>query len=182
MPFNTFLERFAIGIAAASGLLTAACISGMPTASCTALAETYARAILAFGGTGLLALLLATLAIVMPSWASWAEYLSERAESKQRGWQFFSAIVSFQSGLRPAIIWGGLLIITFGFVSSSFSASYNLRAATKHCYFGTDAELAARLHDRIEQATPFDWAFFNQSPMHMPTKAGDTAKGKLHTR
>ena len=173
MQFNTFLERFAIGIAAASGLLTAACISGMPTASCTALAETYARAILAFGGTGLLALLLAMLAIVMPSWA---KYLSERAESKQRGWKFFATIDSFQSGLRPVVTWGGLLMITFGFVSGSFSASYNLRAATKHCYFGTDAELAARLHDRIEQATPFDWALFNQSPMHMPTKAGDMAK------
>jgi hypothetical protein len=176
MPFNTFLERFAIGIAAASGLLTAACISGMPTASCTALAETYARAILAFGGAGLLALLLAALAIVMPSWASWDKYLSERAESNRSGSQIFAAINSCQSGFRPAVIWGLLLMTTFGFVSGSLSASYNLRAATKHCYFGTDAELAARLHDRIELSTVFDWGLFNQSPMHMPTKAGDTAK------
>jgi len=57
----------------------------------------------------------------------------------------------------------------------SFSAAYNLRAATKHCYFGTKAELEDRLHDRIDLTTPLDWKLFNQSPLHMPTKADDTA-------
>jgi len=49
MPFNTFLERFAIGIAAASGLLTTACITGMPTAICTALGVGLGAADVRFG-------------------------------------------------------------------------------------------------------------------------------------
>lgn len=40
-----FFERVTIGVAAADGLLTAACITGLPAASCTALVETYVRAI-----------------------------------------------------------------------------------------------------------------------------------------
>jgi|SRR5262245_33813792 len=97
MPFNTFLERFAIGISAASGLLTAACITGMPTPYAR-LWRRHMPGQSSFLRTGLLALLLAALAIVMPSWASWAKYLSERAESNRRGWQIFAALNSFQSG------------------------------------------------------------------------------------
>jgi hypothetical protein len=56
MDFD-FLERLAIGVAAAGGLVMAACISGLPSASCAALAETYARAISVFGVTAIIALL-----------------------------------------------------------------------------------------------------------------------------
>lgn len=63
MDFD-FLERLAIGVAAAGGLVMAACISGLPSASCTALVETYSKAIGFFGFSALSALVgLATLIV-----------------------------------------------------------------------------------------------------------------------
>ena len=52
-----FVDRLAIGVAAAGGLVMAACISGLPSASCTALAETCAKAIGFFGVSAFVALL-----------------------------------------------------------------------------------------------------------------------------
>jgi hypothetical protein len=47
-------ERTLIGIAASSVLVAAACISGLPSTSCVALAETYGRTINYFGITALI--------------------------------------------------------------------------------------------------------------------------------
>jgi len=50
-------ERIVIGLGAASGLITAACISGLPSVSCTSLAQTHTLSIICFGSTALGALL-----------------------------------------------------------------------------------------------------------------------------
>src|SRR5215475_12329244 len=44
-----------------------------------------------------------------------------------------------------------LLVVTM-FVSSIFATDANLSSSIEHCYHGTDAELLARLHQRIPQS------------------------------
>lgn len=53
----------------------------------------------------------------------------------------------------------GLLVIAFYFfVAGAFTSVFNLQESTKQCLFGSDAELSARVHQRIKLAGPFDWA------------------------
>jgi hypothetical protein len=52
-------KKIAYGIAGVSGLLLAACVSGMPAVTCTAMAELYGRSITNFGGAGLFAIVVA---------------------------------------------------------------------------------------------------------------------------
>jgi len=148
MPYITFLERVSVGIAAASGLLTAACISGMPTASCTALADTYGSAIVLFGLTALLALFTAACLIAMPLVVD--RNINKRAKRDAgRNW----AVRLCYAGISIT-----LLGSVYFFYSTSISGAHNLLAAMQHCYFGTDAELAERLHKRIElQMTIHDY-------------------------
>ena len=44
-----FSEHIAVGLIASGGLLSAACISALPSAQCKAMAEAYFEAIIAFG-------------------------------------------------------------------------------------------------------------------------------------
>ena len=52
-PLYGYSSRIAVGLAAAGGLMCAACISGLPTATCKALAQLYGTAIGSFGAAGL---------------------------------------------------------------------------------------------------------------------------------
>jgi hypothetical protein len=136
-----FLERLAIGVAAAGGLVMAACISGLPSASCTALAETYSKAIGIFGSSAFSALLgLAVLIVAQQT------FLRLRLST---GYRFLG--------------YGFLLGAFYFFVAGAIASGGNLREATKQCFFGSDAELSARIHQQIKLAGPFDWAmFFNR--------------------
>lgn len=55
--------QIGLGIAASGGLLVAACVTALPTASCAALAEVYLRAIHWFGATAIMAAVLIFFAI-----------------------------------------------------------------------------------------------------------------------
>jgi MFS family permease len=136
-------ERIAIGIAAASGLLTAACISGLPSVQCTALAETYARAIGSFGSAALDALL-----------ASVALILFEKFERyRVLRWPFC------------ALGFGLLSLATYLFIAGALAGALNLKAATKHCYFNSDPE---RAKQQIKLVGTDDWQIIFYKPWKDP--------------
>jgi hypothetical protein len=51
------IERVMLGITAASGLVVAGCLSGLLSAMCTAMVETYTKVISSFGAGGLAAMI-----------------------------------------------------------------------------------------------------------------------------
>ena len=51
-PFHDYSSRIAAGLAAAGGLLCAACVSGLPAVQCKALANLYGTEIELFGTAG----------------------------------------------------------------------------------------------------------------------------------
>ena len=140
-------ERFGIGIAVASGLVMAACISGLPAMSCTALAEAYAKAVNNFGLTAFGSLLtLASMLLFRPRIAR-----LKRTKTDDRS-------------DRPFLIYGyrvtiycSLAITTYLFIGSRFAGADNLQAATEYCFFGKDAELALRVAERVKLEGPFSW-------------------------
>lgn len=110
------VEKTLIGIAASSGLVMAACLSGLPSTTCTALAEAYGRAIVSFGAAALLPLALVVGGIFLP---------------RSR--------------------WGFAVAAGIFFLVNVFVAAQNLALSVKHCFIaGSEAELASRLHSRIE--------------------------------
>lgn len=132
-------ERIAIGIAAAAGLITAAAISGLPSTSCAALAETYARAITFFGLSASSALLAAGSFAVAPKIAKGLS----RARLHRAIWRalgYFSLALAFY--LFPAAV---------------FCSQYNLRVSVQHCYIGSDVDVTSRLHQRLKLAGVFEW-------------------------
>jgi len=153
MQIYKFLERTSTGIAVASGLLTAACISGMPTASCTALAETYGRAIVGFGTTALLGLFIVGIGIISPPALSYFRERKKQMRSRVGRINLLFQPQTWLYAIAPTLVVASTLL----FAGSSLSASDNLKTAIEHCYFGTDAELAHRLHERIALTGPFDW-------------------------
>ena len=114
-------ERLLFGIAASGGLVMAASIGGLPSATCAALAETYARAINGFGGLAVLSLL---------------------------------AVAAIKASFSSSVLVGFIIVLALLTIASS---NQNLHASILHCYIGSDAEIAARLHQRIELAGPFSF-------------------------
>ena len=114
-------------MAAASGIVLNACLSGLPSTQCTALAQTYDYTIHGFGAVAL-----------------------------------FSLIFLFLTQLGPVsrrpypIIWTLTILVMVFFLAAASSTGQNLRTAVEHCYIGTDAELSARPHERVNLLGPFD--------------------------
>lgn len=122
----------AIGISTASAIITAACISALPSASCAAMGETYGLAIGLFGMAGL------SSAVAFGSIEILAIRESDRAI---RSFQLFflgSAYLLFLTGL--------------------LTGSWNIRVATMHCLFGPDS--VTRLHDEIPLSGSWFWSTF----------------------
>src|SRR5438874_12223168 len=55
------------------------------------------------------------------------------------------------------------LLLLMLFLTTLAGAS-NLRTSVRHCYFGTDAEIAARLHQRVDLIDPFAVHKFRSLP------------------
>jgi hypothetical protein len=110
-------DRVLIGLAASSGIVLAACVSGLPSTNCTALVQTYNQAIHGFGSVAVLSLL-------------------------------FILIGSMPR--RPYLIWTLAIGAIANFVLAFGASAQNLRLAVDHCYIGTDEELHARRHQRID--------------------------------
>jgi hypothetical protein len=132
------LERIAIGILAADGLVTAACISALPSAPCAAIAETYLRSIEDFGvGAIWSALTVATM-------------ISLQSDSD----------TSLARWFRKAFSAGRFIMLFYcvwGFWGASVTGTYNLRTATSFCFVGSDAELVSHRHKRIQLLDADRW-------------------------
>lgn len=148
-------ERFVIGIAAASALIVAACISGLPSASCAALVETYGRAISFFGATAFGALLTLTYQLI----ARWRISILEDMS------QNFPSSRSIRLLIYGYLVIGyvSLAMTIYLFVASSFAGFDNLFIATRHCSIGSDTEVASRAHQQIRLYGIFDWFKYNPS-------------------
>lgn len=75
-------ERLLVGMLAINGLIVVACVSGLPSSSCAAMAETYDRAVVYFGSAGVMAFLgLAGFLIHAPRWRLnlWISYIAAAA-------------------------------------------------------------------------------------------------------
>jgi hypothetical protein len=106
-------ERIALGLAAGSALIAAACIGGLPSASsCFALVETYARAVDVFGGVSLGA-------IVGLLMLAWMRQASQREAVGTR-----------------RVMYVFLIAVSYVFVMGALSARHNLVTASKHCFEG----------------------------------------------
>lgn len=141
--FLKFAERLGLGIAAAGGLVVTACISGLPSASCAAMAATYERAIGMFGLTALLALSANLIASL------WSTTLLSAS---------LSSIFPLVGRAAIAIPVGIPLVaaVTFLYLGA-VAGTHNLQISVKHCLVGTDAEIASRVHTPITLLGPFDW-------------------------
>jgi len=135
------LVGIALGLGVASGLIIAAALSGLMQASCPALVETYARAKLYFAVAALIALLAAGTFIV-----------SRYARGMRACWSCIGIGIGF------------LIAASCYFAVSVLASQYNLRAATIHCFEGSDAKVASRLHERLRLAGPFDWRMYFGQP------------------
>lgn len=141
------MERFAYGIAAASALVMAACLSGMPSTTCAAMAETYQRAIGGFGGAALAAVGMALYTTTIAPWIMRHIYHNEKPPA-------------WRNPLVNAVL---VLLVGGYFMTYAFASVYNLNLATGHCYIGEDADIAARLHRRIELAGPFSSVIYRHA-------------------
>ena len=122
-------EQLSIGMAAASALIVVACLSGLPSASCTAIAETYLLAITGFG-TSAFSGIWAFMIIVRRPVHSYSDLLANRT----------------------------FLIAAFViFLMSTMSGIHNLKIATQQCFFGESIQFQARQHERIALIDPFDF-------------------------
>src|ERR1700741_1637388 len=136
------IERIGLSIAAASGLVMAACISALPAATCAAIAETYGRAISYFGGAAVFAMM----AVV----AVWTERTAP-ANPSVVVWGYFIAQRRFTSVV--------FLLGVMMFAGAIGSSILNLRKATKFCLMGPQA--ASHAHTRIPLHNPINfWASF----------------------
>jgi hypothetical protein len=139
-------ERIAIGIAAASGLITAACISGLPSTSCTALVQTYTFSVVCFGSTALGALLSLLYIYICRPRISFVKNNSKKIMGAQL------LIKCYRGALYCSVA-----ITSYLFAASSFVSTQNLKDATSQCFDGSDVELAQRVHQKIKLESPFEW-------------------------
>jgi hypothetical protein len=143
MTFHGLIERFVLALAAASGLITAAAISGLPSAQCAALADTYGVAILSFGVIAICCLLAAAaLTMVESEHVIW-KIPKRSARMVSRVWIVFGTLIFLYS--------------LYHFIFSAQTGQQNLRRAIQHCLVGTEAELAARRNQRIEMLNSSNW-------------------------
>ena len=132
------LNRAAIGMTAACILIVAASTSALPGVSCTAMAETYGRAITYFGFTALYT-------------ASSAVFLGrERLKPLNFLWTA-TYIILFLAGFVL-------------FSTAILATNYNLKMATKHCYIGTPDQLKFKAHERIPLAAQWDVSMWRSLP------------------
>jgi len=130
-----YLGKLSIGMVVACGLIVAGSLTAFPSASCTAIAETYARAINDFGGAAFL-----TVPFVVVG-------------NEQRR----------QGGLFDRIVLGvATLIGVLAFIGAIGAGLHNLRASFDHCYIGSSAQIDERRHTRITLVDPFD--VFTKNP------------------
>jgi hypothetical protein len=142
-------ERTLLGLAASSALIVAACLSGLPSTSCAALAQTCGMAIDWFGVVAVVSLIMAGL---LP------------ALGRVRA--LFG--VDWRSHSQLVVDWPVAILVVFSFLVCAGTSMSNLRISTKHCLIGTETEIPSRLHEqiplysiwRMEQWThpvPVDW-------------------------
>src|SRR5690242_6565791 len=111
-------ERVAFGTSAASGLIVVACLSALPAATCTAIAQTYYFAILVFGQTALQGLIAA---IISPSLLT------------------HDGRLSFFSICRGSFVMGVIAATVYWFVGGVAAGQENLSHATRQCFVGNSA-------------------------------------------
>src|SRR5262245_45551224 len=120
---NDVFERILFTIAAASGVVTAACISGLTQASCAAMVETYGRATILFGLVACMAILGALSSVVSSRFLQIVHGIG------------LQKIFSRHLKVTTAII---SIFAVYFFVAAIFTSAYNLPIATMHCFVGTD--------------------------------------------
>lgn len=121
-------DRVAFGIAGISAIIVAASISALPAASCTAIAETYGRAITDFGVAAVFAL------------CSQVFVPTDAASSKSGRWFQHIWRVSDRLMLLVACLLLALAILT---------STQNLKSSVRFCFVGTTSELAIRSHQHL---------------------------------
>lgn len=130
MKKSVFGNTVATGIATVSGVITAACVSALPSAYCAAMGESYAKAIFAFG-----------VAALSGVFSIFFYHFGNESEA-----------VMPSIGQRLFAVIGGVFLML-----AVLSSSYNIKAATIHCLVGADADMTARLHSKIPTAGMFDF-------------------------
>lgn len=126
------IERALIGISASSALISAACISGLPSAQCTSLAQTYYLAIKGFGATSLSSILILLAFNFFPA-------------ENNSGYRIRLSFITFVVGL------------CFVFVGALISGARNIQIAVNYCLAGPENEMTSRLHQPIELIDPIDF-------------------------
>jgi hypothetical protein len=128
-------DRVFLGIAAAGGVIVAACLSAVPSATCAAMAETYVQAINTFGGVAALSL---GIVVVLPLFAE-------------------------RTGKPGAYFAGGMMALIF--LTCMGSGSQNLIHSVHYCLVENNSDLSSRQHKSIKIVGPSDiagWFFVEQ--------------------
>jgi hypothetical protein len=107
------------------------------------MAETYTRAVLTFGYAGLFSLIGFTIMVVVLAITKSSDYL----------------LLGF------IIVCAITIVALILFVTAVYANTYNLSIATKQCYFGTNAEIAAHQHERAQMAWPEETEIW-KGPIH----------------
>jgi len=139
--FRLILQRILIGLAASSMLITAAGLSGLPSTSCTALAETYGRAITNFGFDALASMSVLVFILFM-----------------QEAWRHRTPKSDIPRFFQIAIVLISSLVIAI-FMADSITGTENLNISVHHCLIGTDSKLTERLHKRVNLHSSYDLNF-----------------------
>jgi hypothetical protein len=139
------LERAFAGIAAVAGVITLACISGLPSATCAAMAQTYSIAATDLGTVSLLAL-----GGVLFLWPAKARYKETTSQGRK--------------GL--AITFGVFFVFVGVAAGESVRAARNdLRLATAYCYAGSGTDQSAHARKQIELSDPFSLIWGRATPI-----------------
>ena len=101
------------------------CISGMPSATCSALAQTYSEAIITFGAVTLAALFSAVATMLLSRMVP-RDKVSSKDRSRLATWRMFLFGVAY--------FFLGFSILIF--LAGSSASSHNLENATIHCFGG----------------------------------------------
>ena len=110
---TSFMHRVALGLAAAGGLVTAACIAALPGSRCLAVAWVYYHAVTMFGGGAVGALVYVAIDLAPPNVMRYLgrskKPFIQRQPERMRGdggkWQFFAIL-----GNAPIDSVGGVVI------------------------------------------------------------------------
>lgn len=120
LDFSPHQKVFA-GIAVTCGIVVAACISGIPAITCTALAQTYGQAVSDFGLLALISVTLFSLFFEPPT-----------TKIRQRLYYIAAAIFSLYVGWQ--------------FVGAILAGRQNLNLSLAQCYLGTKEPTDAKSH------------------------------------